>query len=76
MEAIYSVGVNNLLAEILDQKHLNLSDPHSTFIVIGDIGAKVFFYYDTLESQWLLRHQSPLEVEERKAYWKTIVHKC
>ena len=63
-------GVENLLAEILARRHLNLSDPHSAFITLGDVGARVLLYYAALESQWLLRYQSPLKVEKRETSWQ------
>lgn len=63
-------GVENLLAEILARRHLNLSDPHSAFIVLGDLGARVLLYYAALETQWVLRHQYPLEVKKREASWQ------
>lgn len=60
-------GVENLLAEILARKHLNLSDPYSAFILLGDFGARIFQYYVGLEHQCLLRHQFPAKVEPRVA---------
>ena len=63
-------GVENLLAEILAHRHLNLSDPYSAFIVLGDLGARVLLYYASLENQWLLRHQTPLKAERREASWQ------
>jgi hypothetical protein len=47
-------GVENLLAEILARKDLNLSDPYSVFMLLGDLGARVLQYYMGLEDQWLL----------------------
>lgn len=63
-------GVENLLAEILARRHLNLSDPYSAFIVLGDLGARVLVYYPAVENQWLLRYQTPLQAERREASWQ------
>ena len=63
-------GVENLCAEILARRHLNLSDPYSAFLVLGDLGARVLLYYATLESQWALRYQFPLVAERREATWR------
>ena len=59
-------GVENLLVEILVRKRLNLSDPYSAFVVIGDVGARVLLYYAALEHQWVLRHQFPVNAERRE----------
>ena len=63
-------GAENLLAEILARKDLNLSDPYSAFMVLGDLGARVLQYYVGLEHQWLLRHQSPTKVGKRVVNWQ------
>lgn len=39
-------------------------------MVLGDVGARVLLYYVALESQWLLRHQSPLKIEKRETSWQ------
>lgn len=59
-------GVENLLVEILVRRRLNLSDPYSVFVIIGDVGARVFLYYATLEHQWVLRHQFPIQAGRRE----------
>lgn len=63
-------GVENLFSEILARRHVNLSDPYSAFITLGDLGARVFLYYASLENQWVLRHQTPLIAERREASWQ------
>ena len=42
-------GVKILLAKILARRHLNMSDPYSTFIIIGDLEAHILLYYTSLE---------------------------
>lgn len=37
-------------------------------MVLGDVDARVLFYYVALKSQWLLRYQSPLKVEKLKTF--------
>lgn len=63
-------GAENLLAEILARKHLNLSNPYSAFMVLGDVGARVLQYYACLEHQWLFQHQLPAKVEPRIVNWQ------
>jgi hypothetical protein len=55
--------------EILVRKLLNLSDPYSTFVVMGDLGARVLLYYAALEQQWVLRNQYPIPAERREVFW-------
>ena len=59
-------GVENLFVEILVRKRLNLSDLYSAFVIIGDIGARVFLYYAALEHQWAIRHQFLVPTERRE----------
>ena len=49
---------------------MNLSDLHSAFLVLGDLGARVLIYYAALKTQWVLRYQYPLEVKKREATWQ------
>ena len=63
-------GVENLLAEILARKDLSLSDPHSAFMMLGDIEARILQYYGGLEHQWSLRNQLPTKVGKRVANWQ------
>ena len=59
------MGVKNLFVEILAQKHLQLSNPHSAFLVVGNMGARILLYYSSLKNQWLLRHEWPAETEKQ-----------
>ena len=59
-------GVDNLFVEILVRQRLNLSDPYSAFVIIGDVRARVLLYYAALEHQWVLRHQFPMHAERRE----------
>lgn len=63
-------GVENLFVEILARRQVNLSDPYSAFIVIGDFGARILLYYASLESQWLLRSKYPINAERREVSGK------
>ena len=62
--------MENLFVEILARRHINLSDPYYAFIVIRDFGARILFYYASLENQWILRHQFPIHVERREVSWQ------
>ena len=64
------LGVENLFAEILARKHLQLSDPHAAFMLIGDLGARVLLYYASLESQWVGRHQLSAKENRRVVSWQ------
>lgn len=64
------LGVENPFTEILARKHLQLSDPHSAFLVIGDVGARVLMYYASLEGQWSLRRELLAQSEERVVSWQ------
>lgn len=63
-------GVENLFAKMLARREIYLFNPYSVFMVIGDLGARVLLYYASLESQWLLCHQVPVQVEKRKVSWQ------
>lgn len=63
-------GVENLFAEILARKHVYLSDPYSTFMMIGDVGARILLYYSSLENQWILRSQFPINAERKHVSWQ------
>ena len=64
------LGIENSFAEILARKHLQLSDPHAAFMLIGDKGARVLFYYASLESQWVGRHQLSAKENRRVVSWQ------
>ena len=63
-------GVENLFVEILARRQINLSDPYSAFIIIGDFGARILLYYASLENRWILRHQFPIPTERREVSWQ------
>lgn len=50
-------GVENIFVEILARREIQLSNPYSAFIIIGDLGARIILYYTSLESQWSHCHQ-------------------
>ena len=64
------LGIENLFTEILARKHVLLSDPHSAFLVIGDMGARVLMYYASLEGQWSSRHELLAQTEGRVVSWQ------
>jgi hypothetical protein len=47
-----------------------LSDPHSSFLIIGDIGARILLYYAQLESQWSSQKLRQNEREDRVVTWQ------
>lgn len=59
----------NLLVEILARKHLRLLDPFSAFIMIGDVGARVFLYYADWEEQLHLRRSAVRHIDDRHVDW-------
>lgn len=63
-------GVENLFAEILARKHLQLSDPHAAFLIMGDIGARILLYYASLEDQWIIRHHLNVKDDRRLVSWQ------
>ena len=58
-----------MFVEILARKHINLSDPYSAFMMIGDVGARILLYYASLEQQWVQRCQSDAIGERREVSW-------
>ena len=63
-------GVENLFVEMLARREIYLSDPYFAFMVLGDLGVRVLLYYVSVENQWLLGHQIPVQVEKRKVSWQ------
>lgn len=61
--------VENLLVEILARKHLKLSDPFHAFVVMGDIGGRIFLYYAGCEEKLLQRRGLRRQIEERVVDW-------
>jgi hypothetical protein len=51
---------------MLARREIHLSDIYSAFIVIGDLGAMVLFYYLYLECQWVFCRQVLVQVEKNK----------
>lgn len=45
----------NLITEILACKHLRLLDPFSAFVMIGDVGTRIYLYYFGCEEQLQIR---------------------
>jgi hypothetical protein len=64
------LGVEDLFVEIMARKHINLSDPYSDFIMIGDVEARVLLYYASLKQQWVQRCQNAAPSEKRKVPWQ------
>lgn len=59
----------NLFTEILARKHLKLLDPFQAYVVIGDVGARIYLYYADCEEQLHLRRTVGRRVEERVVDW-------
>ena len=51
-------NVENLFTEILASIHLRLMDPFSAFVLIGDMGARIYLYKVDCEEQLQLRRTS------------------
>ena len=64
------LGIENLFVEILARRHINLSDPYSAFMVIGDVGARVLLYYASLEQQWVWRCHNATIGEKKEVSWQ------
>lgn len=67
---IVQLGIENIFTEILARKEIQLSDPHSVFFIIGDIGARILLYYAQLKSQWSSRRLHLIESEARVVTWQ------
>lgn len=63
-------GVESLILEILVGRQIYLSNPYSAFIVMGDLGARIFFYYAIVEDQWILKQQFIVNAERREVSWQ------
>ena len=63
-------GVENLFTEILARKHIQLSDPHAAFLLIGDMGARILLYYASLEEQWVIRQNMSVKDDRRVVNWQ------
>ena len=61
--------VENLLAEILARKHLKLLDPFAAFIVLGDVGGRIYLYYASCEEKLQSRHALGRQVAARNVDW-------
>ena len=61
--------VENLLVEILARKHLKLLDPFGAFVVLGDIGGRIFLYYASCEENLHSRRALGRHVEARNVDW-------
>lgn len=62
-------NVKNLFTEILARKHLRLMDPFSAFVLIGDVGARIYLYYADCEAQLQLRRTSFRHLKGRQVDW-------
>ena len=59
----------NLFTEILARKHLILLDPFAAYVVLGDVGARIYLYYAECEEQLHIRRVLSRRVEEREVDW-------
>ena len=62
-------SVENLFTEILARKHLILLDPFTAYVVLGDVGARIYLYYADCEEQLHIRRALARRVEEREVDW-------
>ena len=51
--------VENFFSKFLARNDLSnqFFDPHSAFMIIVDMGARILFHYTSLEGQWVNRRQ-------------------
>ena len=61
--------VENLLTEVLVRKHLQLSDPFSAFIRMGDMGGRIYLYYAECEERLHQRRSLRRLTEGRTVDW-------
>jgi hypothetical protein len=61
--------VENLLVEILARKHLRLEDPFAAFVVLGDIGGRIYLYYAGCEEKLHFRRALGRQVAARNVDW-------
>ena len=61
--------VENLFTEILARKHLILLDPFAAYVVLGDVGARIYLYYAECEEQLHMRRVEGRRVEVREVDW-------
>lgn len=59
----------NVFVEILACNHLQLLDPFSAFVMIGDVGARVYLYYADCEEQLHLRRTAARHIDVRHVDW-------
>ena len=59
----------NLLVEILARKHLRLQDPFAAFVVLGDIGGRIYLYYAGCEEKLNSRRALGRQVAARNVDW-------
>ena len=61
--------VENLLVEVLARKHLKLVDPFAAFVVLEDIGGRIYLYYAGCEEKLQSRRALGRQVEARTVDW-------
>lgn len=62
--------VENFFIEILGRKHLKLLDPYVAFVIIGDVGARIYLYYSGCKEQLQLQRSAGRQIVERVIDWK------
>lgn len=60
-----SYRVENLLVEVLARKHLKLIDSLGAFVIMGDMGGRIYLYYANCEEQLQSRRGLGMQVKER-----------
>ena len=61
--------VENLFTKVLVRKHLQLSDPFSAFVKMGDIGGRIYLYYAKCEERLFQRRGLRRLTEGRNVDW-------
>jgi hypothetical protein len=61
--------VENLLFEILARKYLKLLDSFAAFVVLGDIGGRIYLYYASCEDKLQFKRTLGRQVATRNVNW-------
>lgn len=59
----------NLFTKLLSWKHLKLLDPFSAFVVMGDVGARIYLYYANCKEQLQNKRTTSSQCEELQVNW-------
>ncbi len=69
MGSLVEVFSGESFTEILARKHLILLDPFAAYVVLGDVGARIYLYYAECEEQLHMQRVEGRRVEVREVDW-------